>query len=404
MKYSDFTRRIDGEGAAAWDIHNRAVEKSRQGEDVIILSMGDPDFDTPSPIIDAAIDSLRAGDTHYTDFTGEPDLRRAIAKLHQHTTGQAVDIGNIVVLAGAQCALYCAVHCILNPGDEVIVPEPTYVTYEAVIGATGAKTVNVPMNPDNGFRINIDDIEAAINEKTRAIILNTPHNPTGSALSARDIEAIAALCIKHDLWVVSDEVYASLVYDEEHHSIAGLPGMAERAITLNSLSKSHAMTGWRLGWIVGPESLSYHLGNMVTAMLYGVPTFIQKAAVVALSDCDAEVGKMRDEYCNRRNLVYERLNSVENLRCHQPAGGMFMMIDIRKTGMSAQQFSNELLDRQGVSALAGEAFGPSAAGHIRISLGVPANILDKACERIEACFTEIMTEPQQQQQQQQQQQ
>lgn len=394
MKYSNFTRRIDGEGAAAWDIHNRAVEKSRQGEDVIILSMGDPDFDTPKAIVEAAVDSLRAGDTHYTDFTGEPDLRLAIAKLHQHTTQQDVGIDNIVVLAGAQCALYCAAHCILDAGDEVIVPEPTYVTYEAVIGATGAKTVNVPMDPDNDFKINIADIEAAINEKTRAIILNTPHNPTGAALSEADIEAIAALCIKHDLWVISDEVYASLVYDESHHSIAGLPGMADRAITLNSLSKSHAMTGWRLGWIVGPESLSYHLGNMVTAMLYGVPTFIQKAAVVALSACDAEVGLMRDEYCQRRDLVYRRLNTVENLRCHLPAGGMFMMIDIRKTGLSAQQFSNELLDRQGVSALSGEAFGPSAAGHIRISLGVPADVLNDACQRIETCFTEIMSEQQ----------
>lgn len=392
MKYSNFTDRIDGEGAAAWDIHNRAVEKSRQGEDVIILSMGDPDFDTPPAIIEAAVDSLRAGDTHYTDFTGEPALRNAIASLHKSTTGQIVNNDNIVVLAGAQCALYCAAHCILNPGDEVIIPEPTYVTYEAVIGATGAKTVNVAMDPDNGFRINIKDIESAINNKTRAIILNTPHNPTGAALSEADIQAIASLCIKHDLWVISDEVYASLVYDEDHHSIAGLPGMSDRAITLNSLSKSHAMTGWRLGWIVGPERLSYHLGNMVTAMLYGVPTFIQKAAVVALSNCDDDVSMMRDEYCERRNLAYQRLNSVENLRCHKPAGGMFMMIDIRKTGLSAQQFSNELLDRQGVSALAGEAFGPSAAGHIRISLGVPANILDAACQRIETCFLEIMAE------------
>ncbi|WP_019529045.1 pyridoxal phosphate-dependent aminotransferase [Dasania marina] len=392
MRYSNFTQRIDGEGAAAWDIHNRAVEKSRQGEDIILLSMGDPDFDTPRPIIEAAIDSLRAGDTHYTDFTGEPELRQAIAQLHQHTTGQKVGIDNIVVLAGAQCALYCAAHCILDPGDEVIVPEPTYVTYEAVIGATGAKTVNVPMDPDNGFRINVADIEAAITDKTRAIMLNTPHNPTGAALSVADIEAIAALSIKHDLWVISDEVYASLVYDESHHSIAGIPGMADRAITLNSLSKSHAMTGWRLGWIVGPESLSYHLGNMVTAMLYGVPTFIQKAAVVAITGSDNEVEAMRIAYRDRRDLAYKHLNAVPNLRCHLPAGGMFMMIDIRKSGLSAQQFSNELLDRVGVSALAGEAFGPSAAGHIRISLGVPNEVLEQACQRIAACFTAIMDE------------
>jgi arginine:pyruvate transaminase len=394
MKYSSFTTRIDGDGAAAWDIHNRAVEKSRQGQDVIILSMGDPNFDTPQPIVEAAIDSLRAGDTHYTDFTGELPLRQAIADQHQRSTGQPVTVDNIVVLAGAQCALYCAAHCILDYGDEVIVPEPTYVTYEGVIGATGARTVNIPMDPDNGFRLNPADIEAAITDKTRAIMLNSPHNPTGAALSINDIEAIAALCIQYDLWVISDEVYASLVFDEDHHSIAGLPGMKDRAITINSLSKSHAMTGWRLGWIVGPEQLSYHLGNMVTAMLYGVPTFIQHAAVVALTASDADVQIMKETYKSRRDLVYKSLNAIPELRCHKPAGGMFIMIDVRKSGLSAQAFSHQLLERQGVSALAGEAFGPSAAGHIRISLGVSEEELERACDRIGTCFRQIMTEQQ----------
>ena len=390
MKYSNYTTRIDGEGAAAWDIHNRAVEKSRQGEDIIILSMGDPDFDTPKAIVEAAVDSLRAGDTHYTDFTGELPLRQAIARQQQLTTGQQVNENNVVVLAGAQCALYCAAHCVLDHGDEVIVLEPTYVTYEGVIGATGATAVHVAMDPDNNFRVNPEDIEAAISANTRAIMLNSPQNPTGAALSKDEINAIANIAIKHDLWVISDEVYASLVYDEAHYSIAGIPGMADRAITINSLSKSHAMTGWRLGWVVGPEKLSYHLGNMVTAMLYGVPTFIQKAAVTALESTDSEVELMKAKYKARRDLVYQTLNTVPELRCHLPAGGMFMMIDIRKTGLSAYDFADQLLARQGVSALAGEAFGPSAAGHIRISLGVPSDVLEKACERIAACFNSIM--------------
>jgi len=344
--------------------------------------VGDPDFDTPPAIVDAAVRSLRQGRTHYMPIIGEPALREAIARMHSLSTGQQVGQENVAVLAGAQCALFSAALCLLDDGDEVIVPEPMYVTYEAVLRAAGARIVNVPLPASRRFALDPADIAAAITPRTRAMLINSPHNPTGSILSRRDWEAIAELCRRHDLWLISDEVYATLVYDGEHVSPAGLPGMAERTVTVNSLSKSHAMTGWRIGWMVAPVSLIPHIANLALCMLYGCPGFVQDAAIAALEGGAAEVGRMRDAYRARRDLVYRKLSQAAGLGCHLPAAGMFMMVDIRPTGRSAYAFSEGLLDAQGVSVLAGEAFGQSAAGHIRLSLGMPEPVLAEACDRI----------------------
>ncbi|TXS91248.1 pyridoxal phosphate-dependent aminotransferase [Parahaliea maris] len=386
MKYSSFTRKIGGEGAEAWDIHNRAVAMAGTGADVILLSIGDPDFDTPPAIVEAAVEAMRSGHTHYTGFTGEVALRQVIAEQHAQSSGCDVDADNVVILSGAQCALYCALHCIVEEGDEVIVPEPTYVTYEAVVAATGADKVSVAMLPEEGFRLRPESIRSAVTDRTRALLLNSPHNPTGTVISPRDLQAIAEIAIEHDLWVVSDEVYASLIFDHAHHSIAGLPGMQERTIVVNSVSKSHAMTGWRIGWTIGPRELSHHLANMSTAMLYGCPTFSQLAAAKALGDGQADVESMKHQYQARRDLVHRVLGQVPGLHVHQPAAGMFMMVDIRQAGCSAGEFATRLLDDFGVSVLSGEAFGPSAAGHIRLGLICELAVLEEACRRIERCF------------------
>jgi arginine:pyruvate transaminase len=384
MRFSSLVERIGGEGAAAWNIHARAVERRRRGDDVIILSVGDPDFDTPVPIVDAAIDSLRRGRTHYMPIVGEPELRRAIADQHSRASGQQVGPENVAVLPGAQCALFCAALCVLDTGDEIIVPEPMYVTYEAVMGTAGARIVNVKLPAARHFALDPADIAAAITPRTRAILINSPHNPTGAMLTRRDWEAVAELCRRHDLWLLSDEVYASVTFEGEHVSPAALPGMAERTVTINSLSKSHAMTGWRLGWAVAPAPLIPHVVNLALCMLYGCPGFIQDAALAALRTGPAEVERMRVVYRARRDLVHRRLSQATGLGCHLPAAGMFMMVDVSGTGQSAYQFSEGLLDAQGVSVLAGEAFGPSAAGHIRLSLGMPEPVLETACDRIVA--------------------
>lgn len=382
MRFSSFVERIGGEGAAAWGIHSRAVERKRRGDDIILLSIGDPDFDTPAPVVDAAIAALRAGRTHYTDLVGEPELRRAIADHHSRTTGQPVGPDRVVVVAGAQCALFCAALCLVEPGDEIIVPEPMYVTYEAVIGATGARLVTVPLRPERGFHLDPRDLADAVTERTCAVLLNTPHNPTGAVMTRETLEAVADICIRHDLWLISDEVYSTLTFERPHVSPCGLPGMGERTITVNSLSKSHAMTGWRIGWLVAPAAMVPHVANLALCMLYGCPGFVQDAAVVALETELREVEVMREAYRTRRNLLHGRLNETPGLRCGRPEGGMFLMLDVREIGLSAYDFADGLLDATGVSVLAGDAFGPSAAGHVRISLCVPEDGLLEACDRI----------------------
>ena len=390
MRYSALTQRIAGDGAAAWQIHNRALEMREQGVDVLLLSVGDPDFDTPQPIVQACVDSLLAGDTHYADVRGIRGLRDSIINRHRRHSGQVLDADQVIVVPGAQCGVYSVAQCLLNPGDEVIVAEPMYVTYEGVFGAIGAKVVPVAVRPENGFRIDPADVAAQITAKTRAIVLNSPNNPSGASLSLMIWQQLAALCIHHDLWLISDEVYSELLYEGHHISPASLPGMAERTATINSLSKSHAMSGWRVGWVLGPKTLIDHLEHLSLCMLFGIPEFVQKAAQAALESDLPEVSLMRDEYRQRRDLVCASLSRCPGLRPIRPDGGMFVMVDIRQTGLCAQRFAERLLEGYGVSVLAGEAFGPSAAGHIRIGLVVDRLKLADACRRIALCAGDLI--------------
>ncbi|WHS58056.1 aminotransferase class I/II-fold pyridoxal phosphate-dependent enzyme [Pseudomonas sp. G2-4] len=392
MRFSALTQRITGEGAAAWQIHDRALALREQGMDVLLLSVGDPDFDTPRAIVDAAVASLRAGETHYSDVRGLYTLRASIARRHRQRCGQSVGAEHVTVLPGAQCAVYAVAQCLLNPGDEVIVAEPMYVTYEAVFGACGATVVPVAVRPENAFRVEPADVARLITPRTRAMLLNSPNNPSGASLSLPTWQALAQLCIEHDLWLISDEVYSDLLYEGEHISPASLPGMAERTATLNSLSKSHAMTGWRIGWVIGPEPLAEHLANLSLCMLFGLPDFVQRAAQVALEQDLPEVAQMYEEYRQRRDLVCAVLGDCPGLKPVRPDGGMFVMVDVRQTGLDAQGFAERLLDGYGVSVLAGEAFGPSAAGHIRIGLVLDQVKLADACQRIALCTAGLLRE------------
>ncbi|GAB2518891.1 pyridoxal phosphate-dependent aminotransferase [Microbulbifer agarilyticus] len=392
MKYSDLTQRIAGEGSSAWGIHFRAQQRVAAGEDVVILSVGDPDFDTPAAIVDTACNELRAGATHYADHRGEPELQKALAKRHSAQTGIEASPEQVVVVAGAQCGLYVAAQCLLNPGDEVIVPEPMYVTYEAFLQATGAKVVNVPLQPEQHFNVDPAAIAEKITPRTRAVLITSPNNPTGAAVDGETWKALAQICVEHDLWLMLDEVYADLMFEGEHFHPGQLPGMDERTVTISSLSKSHAMTGWRLGWVIGPEAFAAHAGNLTLCMLYGSPAFVQSAAVTALTVELPELEEMREAYRRRRDLMVERVQSIPGMRCHTPAGGMFMMLDVRELGVSSEAFAERLLDEFGVSVLVGEAFGPSASGHVRASFCVSESDLDKACARIAACAAAILAE------------
>ncbi len=391
MRFSQLTERVAGEGAAAWDLHVEALTQKRAGKDVIILSIGDPDLDTPKEITEEAVRLLRAGDTHYADILGLPRARQAVAAQHSRTTGQAATVDNVAIMSGCQSGLFAVAMTILDPGDEAIVLEPMYVTYEATIQASGAKLVRVPLKAANNFRLDINDLAKAITPKTRAIFFATPSNPTGVAFNRAELEGIAALAKKHDLWVVADEVYSTLIFDGAHVSICGLDGMAERTATVSSLSKSHAMTGWRFGWVVGPKALIDHCGNLGLANLYGLPPFIQNASAMALEHEVPEVAEMREIYRHRRDMAVQALSQLPGIVCRSPAAGMFMLADVRGTGMSGHEYSWALFRATGVATLDATAFGPSAEGHIRISFAIDEISLTEACRRI-ADFTRQLME------------
>lgn len=383
MHFSSRVERLGGKGSTAWGIHFRGVEAQRRGEEVILLSVGDPDFDS-APNINAALKaSLDAGDTHYGDIPGDPRLRAAIARYHTRLTGQEVEAENVVVIAGAQSAMFAAAQVLLGPGDAVIVPSPRYVTYEALIGAAGGTIVDVPLYPERGFHLDPADLEkAAAQPNVRGLMLTTPNNPTGAVMTREEIEAVADVARRRDLWVLTDEVYASLAHERPHISPASLPGMAERAITVCSLSKSHAMTGFRIGWAVGPRDFVEHYCRLVLCMIYSCPPFIQAAAIEAIEGDQTAQKRMKEAYRARGRLVFERLGQSPHLSCHRPEGGMFVMVDVRRTGLSAEAFANGLFEEERVTTLVGDAFGPEAGGHLRLSMTYDLPVMEDACNRI----------------------
>jgi arginine:pyruvate transaminase len=382
MKYSNLVERLQGRRTSAWEIHRVAQQAAANGEDVIVLSVGDPDFATPAPIVERAIEALRGGDTHYSAVSGREPLRAAIAEEHARMTGCEANAANVILTAGAQNGVFAASLCLLEAGDEVIVPEPMYLTYEACVRATGATLVAVPVDPARAFHVDCDALEAALTPRTRAIFFATPCNPTGVVMQRADLERIARLACQHDLWVLSDEVYADLTFEREHVSIASLPGMAQRTVTLGSLSKSHAMAGWRVGWAIGPATLIEHMGRLALAMLYGLPGFIQQAALTAVQNKAPIAAEMREIYRRRRDVVFERLHRVPGLRCLLPEAGMFMMVDVSGTGLETVDFTWQLFRAQGVSVLDASAFGETANGFVRLGFVVDDAQLIDACGRI----------------------
>lgn len=389
MKYSNLVERLQGRRTSAWEIHHAAMQAAARGEDVIVLSVGDPDFATPEPVVERAVTALRAGDTHYTAIMGREPLREAIARQHSAAGARDVSAQNVILCAGAQNGVFAASLCLCEAGDEVLVPEPMYLTYEAAIRSSGATLVPVPVDPDNGFHLDCDALEAALTPRTRAIFFATPCNPTGAVMPREHLERIARLAQRHDLWVVSDEVYADLTFEREHVSIAMLDGMAQRTVTIGSLSKSHAMPGWRFGWVIAPETLIGHLGRLALCMFYGLPGFIQEAALTALEQREPIVAQMRAIYRRRRDLVHARLSSVPGLRCLLPEAGMFMMIDVRGTGLDPQAFTWQLFEAQKVSLLDASAFGETASGYVRFGFVVDDERLIDACERIAAFVRQL---------------
>ena len=367
-------------GNDPWALHWEARNALARGENVIVMSVGDPDLETPPAVVDAAVKAMRAGDTHYTESIGRPELRAAVAAMHTARTGQAVTAENAAVLAGTQNGLFVSSLCLAGHGDEVIALDPMYTTYPAAIGASGATLVRVAAPASNGFHPDLVALEAAITPRTRAIYVATPNNPTGVILSEADCDGIADIARRHGIWIVSDEVYAGIAEGGRVPSLA--TRLPERTLTIGSLSKSHAMTGWRVGWVVGPADFIVHAENVALCMLYGLPGFIQEAAIAALAMREEAEASIRD-YCRvRRDLLFRELKDVPGIRLCWPDAGMFMLIDTRSTGLTTAQFVRQLYDAEKVSLLDGAAFGRETEGFVRACFAADEPSLTDAAARI----------------------
>ncbi len=374
---------MSGRGADAWKIHYTAAERQRNGEPIILLTIGQEASETtPTVIVDAVIDSLQQGRHHYSEISGEPNLRRALSERYTQQLGLAVSPDNCAFFAGAQNALFAASLCTLERGDEAIVIEPYYATYPATFSAGGAELSFVATLPENDFMPSVEDIAQKITRRTRAIVINSPQNPTGVTYEAAFVQQLIELCRRHRLWLISDEVYASLVEPGQFQSPAALPGAFEHCITVSSLSKSHRMPGWRLGWIVAQEELVARLFNLSLCMAYGLPMFIQDAAVAALRHTD-EIGiQVRREVNQKRNRVIAMLEQSSGIIVRGSKVGMFVTFDVRNLNISAVDFAWQLLDEYQVAVLPCRAFGDSGRGILRINIGDSEENLTAACERI----------------------
>ena len=380
MQYSPLVKRISGEGADAWIVHYTARTAQERGEDVILLSVGDPDLDTPAPVVERAIEQLRAGDTHYTPATGRQHLREAIAAAHTARTGQSVQTANVIFLPGAQNALFVTSMCVAGPGDEVLALEPLYPSYPATLEVSGAKMVRIRAPATNKFRVDLAALEAAITPRTRALFFATPNNPSGAILSHSDLNVIGALARRHSFWIVADEVYAGLAAGGRVPSLAA--SMPDQVVTISSLSKSHSMPGWRAGWLVGPAELVRHAEAMAQCMLFGLPGFVQEAAYTALGLSQEAESRIR-EYCAvRRDLLLAGLSGAPGLTCFVPDAGMFMLVDVRGTGLSGYEFMRELYRKERVSVLDGGAFGLETGGFVRVCFATDEAALKEAIVRI----------------------
>ena len=384
MKYSSLVKRIAGESTQVWDIHNEARNRFENGEDVLMLSIGEEsDEKTPVLVQQEAIASIQRGRHHYTQVVGQDNLRKAIAKRHQQRTSQQVKIENVCIFSGAQNALFSVCLCLLEKGDEVIVPELYYATYPATLTAGGATFITIPTYAEMGFQPDPKSISKAINPKTRAILLNSPNNPTGTVYSPETLKEILELCRMHKIWVISDEVYSEIA-PEGFTPIASLPGSHEQTVTISSLSKSHRMTGWRCGWMVGTEKLTQHLTNLNMCMTYGLPPFIQDASVTALEKDHDTAKKVKKRLDINRKILKDELGKMEGAKLLAQGGGMFVILDIRPLGISSREFCLKLLDQQKESILPCDGFGLSGRGLVRISLCESEVTTRKAIRRIQS--------------------
>lgn len=360
-------------------------ELAKKYPDAIALTLGQPNFDTPQFIKDAAIESLQGGLTGYVSNGGLPELRQAIAEQYTKRFGRPFTENNVMIAAGGMEALFLALVAYINPGDEIIVPDPGYPNYLGQIALLRGKAVPVPLREEFGFQLQPEDLEAAITPKTKAVFINYPSNPTGAFINKETLMKLAEIAKKHNIMVVSDEVYEHIVYDgNECFSMAQIPGMEQNVIITNSFSKTYAMTGWRLGYVVADEALVKQMPQLQEALISCVPGFIQMAAVAAIRDGKDAISEMVTHYERRRNIMVDGLNAIPGVKCFRPQGAFYAFANIKSFGKSSFDFAQELLTGAGVVCVPGSAFGEMGEGYIRFSYANSDENLKEALRRMDA--------------------
>jgi arginine:pyruvate transaminase len=392
MKYAAVTERLAGLGGAKWEVHAKAKAMIASGQDVLLLTIGEPDVPPPPALIATAKAAMDAGRYAYSNGRGEPALLAALSARYTARRGRPISTQQFMAFPGTQTALYGVLTGLVGHGDEVLVGDPMYATYEGVIMAPGAKVVPVPLRPEHGFRMQAADVEARITPNSRVLMLNTPHNPTGAVLTAEDILALGRVAKAHDLWIVCDEVYEELIFaDGKFASPLDVADLADRSISVSSISKSHAAPGFRSGWAVGPEEFVAALLPVAETMLFGNQPFIADMTAQAVAKPSEVARGMAERFARRAGLIKQALHGQNALHVHQPEAGMFSVVDIRATGLTGEIFARRLLDEEKVAVMPGESFGPALNGWLRLSLTRSDDELTEACHRIAAFAARQLT-------------
>ncbi len=367
----------------AFEVLNRARSLERQGKDIIHLEIGEPDFDTPPNIVNSGIDALHAGWTHYGPSAGLPDLREAIAEEVTRSRGVQVAPEEVVVVPGGKPIIFFSSLALIDEGDEVIYPNPGFPIYESMINYVGGRGVPIRLREEKDFGLDVDELARLISERTRLIILNSPHNPTGGVLGKRDLEQIAEAIGDRNIFVLSDEIYSRLIFEGKHHSIISEPGFKDRTILLDGFSKSYAMTGWRMGYGIMRIDLAWQVARLMTNSNSCTASFTQVAGIEALRGDQSSVERMRQEFQRRRDMFVDGLNRIKGFSCRVPKGAFYVFPNVTGTGWKSKALADALLEEAGVACLSGTSFGEFGEGYLRFSIANSMENLGRALERIQ---------------------
>lgn len=390
-KSPTIAERMDRAGTeTAFLVFAMAKEIEKTGARVVHFEMGEPDFDTPEHIKEAARKALASGYTHYTAAPGMLELRQAIAEYVSNDFDVDMDPEKeVIVMPGAKPGIFTGILATVNPGDEVIMPNPAFPIYESVVNLVKAKPVPIPLKEKNDFRLNPADVARKVTKKTKLLILNSPHNPCGSTLMKNEVEELAEIAKKHNLWVISDEIYSKIIYQGQHHSMLSVPGMKERTILVHGFSKTYAMTGWRLGYSIGNAQVIANMSKLQVNIASCAAAFSQIAGIEALRGPQDSVGQMVREYLKRRDAIVQALNSIKGFSCKTPTGAFYAFPNIKKTGMKSRELMEFLLNKAHVASVHGTAFGRYGEGYLRFSYATSLENIKEGMERVRAAVEEL---------------